>query len=65
MMNNNSRLNGSGCKDPTAFEAVKHVSDHERKANDLIKILKYMIQKSEFELIGKIIIKDTRGREFQ
>jgi hypothetical protein len=64
-MNKNPRLNSSGCKDLTAFEAIKHISDQEKKANILIKDLKIKIKDSGFELVGRIIIIDKKGREYR
>jgi len=61
----NPKLNGSGCSDPTAFEAINHISDQDKKAHELIKVLKYVIRISGFELVGRIIIIDKKGREFK
>jgi hypothetical protein len=61
----NPRLNNSGCKDPTAYAAIKNVSDQEKQANELIKVLKYVIKNSGFELVGRIAIKDLKGREYR
>lgn len=51
--------NQSGCADPTAYHALKNLSDEEKKVNFLIKVLKFIIRESGFELIGRIEIRNT------
>lgn len=67
---NNPKVNGSGCKDLTAYEAIKNISkkDHEqdKKVNDLIKVLKLIIDFWDFDLIGRISIVDRKtGKEYR
>jgi hypothetical protein len=71
-MNNNdiSLFNSSGCKDPTAYEALKPIikeeSELEKKAHDVMKVIKFIIGLAGFELIQRIQIKDKRtGKEFK
>ena len=61
----NPRFNASGCKDMTAYEAIKHVCEDEKRVNLLIKDLKCRINESGFELVGRIAIKDKKGRIFR
>lgn len=62
--------NSEGYSDPTAFEAlqtiIKEESELEKKVNFVIKVLKFIIRESGFELIGRIEIRDTKtGRVFK
>lgn len=66
----NSKFNASGCKDPTAYQAVKHISciesEQEKRLNSLIKIIKYVVQLSGFKLVGRIVLKDVKtGKEYR
>lgn len=62
--------NSEGYSDPTAFEAlqpiIKEESELEKKVNFLIKVLKFIIRESGFELISRIEVRDTKtGRVFK
>lgn len=62
--------NAEGYTDPTASAAVSQINREEnevdKRAYDLIKVLKYVIRTSGFELIGRIQLKDTKsGREYK
>jgi len=66
----NPKYNSEGYPDPTAFAGIKSVikeeTDVEKRANDLIKHLKYVISLSGFELIERIKFRDNKsGREFK
>ena len=66
----NPKFNNEGYPDPTAFAGIKSVikeeADIEKRANDLIKHLKYVISLSDFELIERIKFRDKKsGREFK
>ena len=55
---------------PTAYAGTKNIireeSETERRASELIKILKFIIRLAGFELIERVKIKDTKtGREFR
>lgn len=70
MNKNNPYYNSEGYADPTAFygtkQVVKEEAEIERHANELIKVLKFIVRSSGFELIERIKIKDTKtGREFR
>ena len=69
-MNTDPRRNSEGYSDPTAYEGLKKIIQEEnaldKEATDLIKVLRYIISLSNFELINRIEIKDIRtGREFK
>ena len=70
MNERNPYYNQSGCADPTAYAALKPLIAEENalegKVNFLIKILKYIICESGFELQNRIEIKDLKtGRIFR
>jgi hypothetical protein len=70
MTNKNPRLNGSGCKDPTAYEAISHITKEEHELNQtvhkLIELVKELLAFAGFEMIGRIQIKHKRsGKEFR
>lgn len=67
---NDPRRNSEGYYDPTAYEALRGVMAEEnaaeRKVNFLIKVLKYIISESGFELVNRIELKDTKtGRVYR
>lgn len=66
----NPMFNSSGCKDPTAYEAISQVTKEEAELNQmvhtLINVLKFIVDLSGFELVGRIMVKDKRtGKEFR
>ena len=66
----NPYYNNEGYPDPTAYNGLKRVikeeSETERRASELIKVLKFIIRLAGFELIERIKIKDMKtGREFK
>ena len=60
-----------GLPDPTAYNAIKNITDAEREALDakvnlLIKVLKFIISESGFELAARIELRDKKtGRCFR
>lgn len=67
---NNPKYNSEGYADPTAYygtkEIIREENETEKRAYDLIKVLKFIIRSCGFELIERVKIKDTkRGREFR
>lgn len=71
-MNNpaNPKCNAEGYNDPTAFygtqKIVREESEIERRANELIKVLKFIIRSTSFELIERVKIRDVKtGKEFR
>ncbi len=66
----NPRYNSSGCADPTAYEALKPIikedAEIERKAYELVKIVKIIIGWAGFELVQRVQIKHKKsGKEFR
>lgn len=62
--------NIEGYADPTASIAVGEVSreqvDTNKRACDLVKVLKYIIRAAGFELTERIQLKDTKsGKEYK
>lgn len=63
------RLNGSGCKDPVAYEAIQHVtrvsrSDRTKRdeaADELVRTIKTMVHLAGFELVDRIRFKDPKN----
>jgi len=67
---NNPYFNDEGYADPTAYARTKNIikedSETEKRASELIKVLKFIIRSTGFELIERVKIKDTKtGREFR
>lgn len=69
-MAHNPMFNASGCKDPTAYEAVKHISkeqhDMNTRVHNVITTIKNIVEWAGFEIVGRIHIRDKRtGKEFR
>lgn len=69
-MADNPKRNSEGYSDPTAYLGLRPIIQEEnaleRDVNMLIKVLKYIISKSGFELVSRIEIKDKKtGRIFK
>lgn len=58
-MSNPDKLNGSGCKDLTAFEAIRNVESEER-FNKLLKTIKNVCELSGFRLEERIVLRDKK-----
>ena len=58
------KQNGSGCADPTAYEAIKSVTKHAKGRNDevhqAITLVKNLLKKFDLVVITRIEIKDKR-----
>ena len=64
------RRNGEGYNDPTACAALSKIQREEielqRRVSEVINVLKYVIDKSGFELMARIEIRDKKtGKEFR
>lgn len=67
---NNPYFNNEGYADPTAYAGARNIikeeNETEKRAFELIKVLKFIVRLSGFELIERIKIKDTKtGKEFR
>ena len=69
-MGNNGKpwLNGSGCPDPTAYEAMKNIRSEERKAqivddnaHKVVNTIKNILDLSGFELMERIQIRHKKS----
>ena len=66
----NPKLNAEGYKDTTAYlgmrEVIKEENEADKRAYDLVKILKYIIRLAGFELTERIRLRDIKsGREYR
>lgn len=66
----NPRNNSEGYPNPTAYEAMRGMLEEEnaldRKVNFLIKMIKFIVRESGFELLNRIELKDNKtGRTFK
>ena len=66
----NGGKNSEGYADPTASMAIGQVNreqcEADKRAYDLVKVLKYIIRVAVFELTERVQLKDTRtGREYR
>lgn len=57
------RKNKEGYNDPTAYAAIKNIQNEERRMAELIHVLKYIIDKSGFELTGRIQLREKRTKK--
>ena len=69
-MNDDMRKNAEGYSDPTAYHGTRNVLREEaridKRADDLISTLKYVIRQSGFELIERIQLRDVKsGKEYR
>lgn len=53
--------NASGYPDPTAYHALQRTMTEEKKASFLIKMLKFIINESGFELLSRIEIRNKKS----
>lgn len=64
--NNNPYYNAEMYADPTAYEGMKNIirkeNETERKCNYLVKVLKFIIQESGFELLNRIELRHTASK---
>ena len=63
MVNKELFYNGSGCADPTAYNAIRKV-EHDRaveNVNRLIKEIKALITDNGFVLLNRIELKDEKS----
>ena len=60
-----SYYNSEGYKDPTAYFALKNIDEYER-SKELIRVLRYIINNSEFRLINRIELQSKKtGKEYK
>lgn len=66
----NPRNNSEGCADPTAYEATRKVVKEEnlqlKRITELMNVIRYIVDKSGFELGNRIVFKDKKtGKEYK
>lgn len=58
--------NQSGCKDPTAFQAEKIISEEEQIVTELVWIIKRIARWAGFEIINRIEFRHRKsGRKYR
>lgn len=58
--------NPEGYRDPTAYDAIRSITDEEEKVSILIGIIKSILRISGFELIRRVEIRSLKsGREYR
>lgn len=69
---NELKKNGSGCKDLTAYKAIKSIEKEKHHdpvgdvINPLLKGVRAMFEAAGFEIVGRITLKDMQtGREYR
>lgn len=58
--------NNSGCKDPTAYTAIKAITEEEQRVADLVWIFKTMARWAGFEITNRIEFRERKsGRTYR
>ena len=60
---NNPFYNSEGYPDPTAYGIIHEENELERKTKFLIKVLKFIINESGFELLNRIELRHKQSRK--
>ncbi len=66
----NPKFNSEGYFDPTAYEGTKEIikeeSIQQKRVNDLVFVLKYIIDKAGFEMGNRVVLRDKKtGKEYR
>lgn len=56
----NPYLNASGLPDPTAYKAIKEVTEEEQRFQMLLRTIKNVIHLADYELENRIELRDRR-----
>ena len=65
-MPNDGYYNPEGYRDPTAYDAIRNITDEEEKVSILIHVIKSILRLAGFELIRRIEIRSRKsGREYR
>lgn len=60
------RKNASGYFDPTAYEAIKHVDEEDKRFHELLHTLRYICDVAGFKIEGRIVLTDLNtGRTWR
>lgn len=57
---NREKYNASGCKDLTAYEAIRNVEESEKRRNKLLKEIFKACEKAGFHLENRLVLKDKK-----
>ena len=60
---NELKRNGSGYYDPTAWKAIKNVTEEEKRITKVIKTLQSVAHLAGFEIEGRIVLVDKKTGE--
>ena len=64
--NNNPKRNSEGYADTTAYQAEQQISEEDRRMNQLIRTLKFIIDAAGYDLVERIVLRDRRtGRIYR
>lgn len=66
----NPKFNAEGYYDPTAYEGTKEIIKEEaalqRRVNELVNVIKYIIDKAGFDVCNRVVLRDKKtGKEFR
>lgn len=66
----NPRNNSEGYPDPTAYEAIRRITEEEklqfRRVTELVSVLKYIVDKAGFEMTNRVVLRDKKtGKEYK
>lgn len=56
----NPYLNASGLPDPTAYEAIKEVTEEDQRFQTLLRTIKNVIRLADYDLENRIELRDRR-----
>lgn len=56
---NNEKFNASGCKDLTAYEALRDIERNE-EAKKLISTIFYIVNLAGFRIEGRLVLQDKK-----
>lgn len=60
---NELKRNGSGYYDPTAWRAIKNVTEEEKRVSVVIKTLQSVAHLAGFHIEGRIVLRDKETGE--
>ena len=60
---NELKRNGSGYHDPTAYKAIKNVTEEEKRVAVVIKTLQSVAHLAGFHIEGRIVLVDKKTGE--
>lgn len=65
-MRDELKYNGSGYHDPTAYKAIKRISEEEIKVSKVIKTIQAVAHLAGYEIVDRIVLRDKEtGKEWR